>query len=312
MEFRQLKYFVRIVDMGSLSRASQSLHVAQPALSQQLSRLEEDLGVKLLNRSVRGVTPTDSGRAFYDQAQVILKQMDAARLSAIQANAGPAGTVAVGLPWTISNLLGLGLLSEVREHFAAIHLEIIEGPSSVLSGLLAAGKLDLAMLFNDNVNSGLVMEPLLSEPLLFVGPRGSIEAGKVISFSEIAQLPLLLLSAPNGIREQIDQRFKKEGLEPKVVAQINAPRLLQRAIGQGLGYSILPSSGVEQWKGPRQLDMATISGPALERTVVLATSRLFSLSPAAECVMQTLRRLVREAIERKRWHGRPLGPDAGP
>ena len=101
MELRQLKYFVRIVEVGSLSRASQSLHVVQPALSQQISRLEDELGVKLLARSVRGVTPTEIGSAVYRHAQLILKQVDATRLIAQQADSGPAGPVAIGLPWTL-------------------------------------------------------------------------------------------------------------------------------------------------------------------------------------------------------------------
>jgi DNA-binding transcriptional LysR family regulator len=303
VEFRQLRYFVRIVDMGSLSRASQSLHIAQPALSQQIGRLEEELGVKLLDRSVRGVSPTDSGRALYDQAQLILKQMDQARLSAITADAGPAGPVAIGLPWTISNLLGLELLSEVRQYFPGIRLEVVEGPSSFLSGLLASGKLDLAILFDDNVNSGLAVTPLLREPLLLVGPKGSLSKYETIELHEVADLPLLLLSTPNGIREQLDQRLTAEGLHPNLVAEINAPHLLKQAIAKGLGYSVLPASGIEDWVRQNQLDSVTIAGTPLERTVLLTSSRLFPLSAAAECVSKVMQRLIFTAVERKRWRG---------
>lgn len=107
MQLRQLVYFVRIVEIGSFSRAAQSLHVAQPALSQQIGQLEDELDVKLLTRSVRGVTPTDAGHAIYRHAQAILRQIDATQLIAAQAGSGPAGKVTVGLPWTIASLLGL-------------------------------------------------------------------------------------------------------------------------------------------------------------------------------------------------------------
>ena len=105
LETKQLKIFKTIVEVGSFSRASQSLHVAQPALSQQIGQLEAELGVKLLARSVRGVTPTEAGLAVYRQAQVILKQVETTRFIAQQADVGPAGPVSIGLPWTMSTLL---------------------------------------------------------------------------------------------------------------------------------------------------------------------------------------------------------------
>ncbi|MCP1632906.1 LysR substrate-binding domain-containing protein [Kerstersia gyiorum] len=306
MELRQLKYFVSIVDMGSLSRASLSLHIAQPALSQQLSRLEDELGVKLLDRSVRGVSPTGAGRAFYDQAVLILKQIDNAKVCVTQADAGPAGRVVIGLPWTISNLLGLDLLQEVRQSFPGIQLEIMEGPSSLLSGLLSSGKLDLAILFDDSSNSGLAVTPLFSEPLLLIGPPGSFEQRQSLPLSEVARLPLLLLSPPNGIRRKIDLRFSEAGLHPIIVGDINAPRLLERAIAKGLGYSVLPASGIEDWIRDAQLDSTEIAGEPLERTVLLSTSRLFPLTTAAECVTKAVHRLVAAAAHRKRWRGRLL------
>ena len=82
MQLRQLLYLTRIIDSGSLSQASRTLHIAQPALSRQISRLEDELGVKLLVRSVRGVTPTDAGIAVYRKATVILDQMQAMRRTA--------------------------------------------------------------------------------------------------------------------------------------------------------------------------------------------------------------------------------------
>ena len=122
MELRQLRYFTEIVDAGSVTRASQSLHVAQPALSLQISRLEDELGKKLLMRSVRGVTPTQAGAAVYKQAQLILKQVEATQMIAHQSDDGPAGAVTVGLPWTVTSVLGLKLLQEIRTQCPAVRL----------------------------------------------------------------------------------------------------------------------------------------------------------------------------------------------
>ena len=102
MELRQLRYFVAIVEHGSLSRAARVLHVAQPALTQQIQQLEAELGAQLLHRSAQGVLATDAGKIFHEHAQAILKQVGDARSAIMQSSAQPAGTVALGIPQSAS------------------------------------------------------------------------------------------------------------------------------------------------------------------------------------------------------------------
>src|SRR4051812_1767075 len=111
MELRQLRYFVAIVDHGSLSRAARVLHIAQPALTQQLQQLEQELGARLLHRSAQGMLSTDAGRVFYEHAQAILKQVSDAKSAVTQSTTRPSGTVALGLPQSISGALALPLLT---------------------------------------------------------------------------------------------------------------------------------------------------------------------------------------------------------
>ncbi|MGV3652977.1 MAG: LysR substrate-binding domain-containing protein [Noviherbaspirillum sp.] len=309
MQLRQLMYFVRIVETGSLSRAAQALHVAQPALSQQIQRLEEELQVKLLVRSVRRVVPTDAGLAVYHQAQFILKQVEATRLVAAQADSGPAGTVTIGLPWTVSSLLGLALLAEVREKFRAVRLEIVEGPSSSLATLLSQGKIEIAVLFDTVAASGLVMRPVLSEPLFLVGPPGSLAGLQGAGFPDMAQRPLLLMSRPNGIRELVERGCSEAGLRPDIAAEINAPDLLLRAVKAGLGFSVLPACGLEEPVSRGELDAVALENGMLRRRVFLGASRLFSLSPAAEKVYGILLGLMQSAAKGKTWNATLL-PDA--
>lgn len=309
MELRQLKYFVGIVEMGSLSRASQALHIAQPALSQQVSRLEEELGTKLLTRSVRGVTPTEAGLAVYRQAQLILKQVAATPLIAARADAGPAGPVAIGLPWTVTSVMGLALLKEVATSLRDVRLEVVEGPSSGLAQLLAQGKLDLAVLFDHSIDGGLAMKAQVVEPLLLVGQRGSLSGQVDATLAEAARLPLLLLSRPNGIREQIERIWADEGLKPQVVAEINAPGLLIDAVRAGLGFAILPACALENRIQQGELDAVELERGALRRTVYLSTSRLFTPTLAADHVHQVVARLMRAAVEDGRWNGRWVGDE---
>jgi DNA-binding transcriptional LysR family regulator len=121
MELRQLRYFVAIVDHGSLSRAALVLHVAQPALTQQLRQLEDELGVQLLHRSAQGVLSTDAGKIFYEHAQAILKQVADAQAAVIQSAERPSGSVTLGLPHSISGALALPLLTAIAPALSRNH-----------------------------------------------------------------------------------------------------------------------------------------------------------------------------------------------
>ncbi|WP_427772868.1 LysR substrate-binding domain-containing protein [Comamonas thiooxydans] len=304
MEFRQLKYLVGIVEAGSLSRAAQLLHIAQPALSTQLARLEDELGTRLLIRSVRGVTPTEAGIAVYEHAKQLLRQVDATKAIAMQGEQGPTGNVAVGLPWTIASVIGLQLLKHVHDHLPLVKLEITEGPSANLAHLLAQGRLDTAVLFDGPGDSGLAMEAVVQEPLLLVGAAGSLDDRESYELEDIAQLRLLLLSRPNGIREVLQTLWNEKGITPKIVAEINSPSLLIDAVHSGLGYAILPACAMEDRLRSGDLDARPIASERFTRTVHIATSRVFAPTPAAEHVYGLLALYLRKAIEQGHWNAR--------
>ncbi|WP_166487206.1 LysR family transcriptional regulator [Cupriavidus necator] len=301
MELRQLRYLVGVVDAGSVSRAAQSLHVAQPALSAQIARLEEELGARLLIRSVRGVVPTEAGTAVLRQARLILKQVDAIAELAHEADADPTGSVSLGLPWTVRSVVGLPLLHQVRERLPQVRLEIIEGPSPALAMQTAQGKLDLAVVFENTPDNSLVLKPLATESLLLVGQRGSLVGRHNLKLEELAGLPLLMLSRPNGVREDIERQCAKRGIRLKIVAEINAPSLLIDAVRGGLGYSVLPACGIEQACRDGLLDAITLEGGSMQRTAHLGTSKLFALSRAAEHTAALLQESVAHAIGDRRW-----------
>src|SRR6188508_877849 len=145
MDARRLRYFVQIVDSGSITRAAALSGVAQPALSQQLAILENELKVKLLDRSVSGVTPTAAGRILYARAQVILRQFDELR-DAVHREAQPlSGTVLVGVPPTMISRFGLPLIGKVCTQHPEMHLQIREEGSLVLHELLTSGKIELSI-----------------------------------------------------------------------------------------------------------------------------------------------------------------------
>src|SRR5262245_17945298 len=158
---RQLRYFVQIVESGSLAKASRQLFIAQPALSQQMARLEDEVGKSLLVRSSRGVVATDNGEALYHHAKFMLRQMEQAVSVARQDKAALTGRVALGLAPTTVCQLGLPLIQEVRARHPGVVLNVVEGLSGHLEQMTRLGQLDLAVLFSPTAASELTAEPLL-------------------------------------------------------------------------------------------------------------------------------------------------------
>jgi LysR family transcriptional regulator, regulatory protein for tcuABC len=173
MDLRQLRYFAHIVESGSLSKASRELFIAQPALSQQLGKLESEVGKPLLNRSSKGVTPTDNGLALYHHARFILRQLDQAMAIARQESGAVQGMVSVGLPATTVSALGLPLVRRIRERYPSILLNVVEGMSGHLGQMMRMGQLDLAVLFSADAAPDVVVAPLLEEDLFVMLPRHS-------------------------------------------------------------------------------------------------------------------------------------------
>jgi len=172
MDIRRLGAFVKIVDTGSLTRAADNLHVAQPALSQQVAALEAQFRQRLLIRSKRGVVPTEAGRTLYRHAQIILRQLSQAHTDVSQSTQTVAGSVSLGLaPYSAGSVLALPLLRLVRERFPGILLQINENFGGVISELVMTGKMDMALIYQPGPIRGVKFEPMFEEDLYLVKSR---------------------------------------------------------------------------------------------------------------------------------------------
>lgn len=303
MEIRQLKYFVRIVELGSLTRAAESLFIAQPALSQQMASLEKDLGVKLLTRSVRGVAVTQAGEAFYKQANTILKQVENARMIAASEHDHPSGMVSIGIPSSIANVLAVPLYSAIRTKYPDILLEINETPSAYLDELVIKGRIDIGLLFNFSRTKGLKLRKLLSESIYLVGKQGSFESDDPISMAEVCSMEVLAPSRTNSIRVQIDKGLFSTGLDLIPVAEINATPVTKKLTLAGLGLSILPWCAIDEELSSRMLQAKLIVDPEIRRDVYICVSETVPLSHAALCVHQLMIDVVFDLIEQGKWKG---------
>jgi LysR family nitrogen assimilation transcriptional regulator len=199
LNLRRLKYFAKIVDVGSLTQAADLLHIAQPALSQQLATLEGEVRQQLLHRTKRGVSPTEAGKVLYRHAQLILRQCDQALVDMQAASRGLSGSVAIGLaPGTMAATLALPLLRTLRARHPGILPYLNENYGTTLSELVMSGRMDLAVLYGGRqAVHGLSFLPLLREPLLLVGPDSMPAPPETVTLAAAAGFDLYLPRAYN-------------------------------------------------------------------------------------------------------------------
>jgi LysR family tcuABC transcriptional regulator len=313
MDMRQLRYFVQIVESGSLAKASRQLFIAQPALSQQMARLEEEVGKPLLVRSSRGVTPTENGSALYHHAKFMLRQLDQAVSVARQDTAALSGRVTLGLAPTTNSQLGLPLIRHLRLKLPGIMVNVVEGLSGHLEHMTRVGQLDLAVLFSQKAAAELTVELLLEEDLFVILPAKSplVAADRQsLTLAEVAALPLILPSPGHGLRRRIAMEFDRANVVIDAIAEIDSLPLLMHCLADGMGVTVKPMAAIHALDNPQHWRTIPISDARLSRMNYLYALPPQKLSPCAAVVREELRLLVRRLIESGQWQGVRLPEEA--
>lgn len=305
MELRQLRYFVAIVDHGSLSRAARVLHIVQPALTQQIQQLEEELGTSLLHRSAQGMQATDAGKIFYEHALAILKQVADAKSAVNQSTDKPSGTVALGIPQSASGALALPLLKAVRAVYPDIVFQLTEELTGNLTEQLASGRLNLAILFDDGQLGKFNSKPLVEEEMMFITRTDSQFAckRKTISLENVLAVPLILPSIQHGVRPRIEQVVRDHGKRIDNVIDITSIAILKSAILADMGATILPVSPLLAEIERGEMRACAISDAALSRTVSLCSSKNIPLTNAAVAVEKLVFDVTRDLCLSGKWLG---------
>ncbi len=305
MELRQLRYFVRIVDMGSLSRASGVLHVAQSALSQQVAALEAELGQVLLTRNTRGIAPTEAGHTLYRHAQAMLKQADDARAAVAQAGSAPSGRIEIGIPLSLAAPLALPIFEAVRAQYPKIQLLIHEELSGTILEWVKNGRLGMGLVFDDGQLDGTQATPLIEERLFLVlHPKSPLARRKLLALKEVAALELVMPSAGHGVRDRIERTLARAGLPPaRVVAEMNSLTMMKQAAEARLGATILSWPSVEAEVAQQRLAAIEIARPAITRVAALCLSASAPRSRAGDCVLAVAREAIAQVIRRAPWRG---------
>jgi LysR family transcriptional regulator, nitrogen assimilation regulatory protein len=300
VDLRQLRYFVGIVQAGSLSRAADRLHVAQSALSHHLASLEFELNTQLVIRGPKGVALTEAGTVLCRHAEAILRQLESAKQAAKSALNLPAGRVAIGFPTVLAPLLSYELFKRVRALYPQILLHVSDANSGMLRERLVNGRLDIAVLYTDQRERGLAAEPLALEELFYVTADPDTSP---IRIAEAAQRPLLLPGPGSTCRHVAEEAFKKHGLPVMSIGEINTLSALHSAIASGIGNAILSWAAVHIGDRRKTLNCRRIADVRLSRPVALCFSEVAQRIHAVEAVAETLRSLIRELVENGSWQG---------
>ncbi|MDM0115824.1 LysR substrate-binding domain-containing protein [Variovorax sp. J22R133] len=311
MELRQLRYFVGVCEAGSLLQAASRLHVAQPALGQQIAALEDEVGGKLFERSSRGMALTEAGRTFLEHARVVLADVERARLSVRDASAVPRGDVAIGLPTTISLLVSVPLLRACRERLPQVRLKVVEAYSGFLSEWLRGGRLDLAILFGDATEPALAKRALLEERLALVTHANGPRTAARISLARLAAHPMILPGREHGLRRIIDQACMAASVELDVIAEIDSLPSVKKAVEAGIGSTILSLSSVAEEVAAGKLRASVISDEGMTRRVVCATNVARPSTPASTAVIAMALELIREMVDSGTWPSRWIDNGGG-
>lgn len=281
------------------------LHIAQPALTHHLKRMEADFGQRLLVREPRGVTPTREGETLFRHAVAVLRH--AANLHAAMRSdrREPSGAVAVGLARTLADWLALALYERVRREHPAVQLELQDGHSADLGRAIAEARLDLAMLMPPAPAHGSVDLPLMTEELVVAGPVRAPwwPQARTLSLQRMSTLPLLMSSRRDRLHALLAALTaeKKIGLDTR--GHIDSPGALLDAVEAGHGAAVLPWCAVQDRVARRRLSTKRLAGSRLERQLLLCRPQSVPLSPAAAAVAHSLVALCRERVADRSWRG---------
>jgi DNA-binding transcriptional LysR family regulator len=298
MDLRQLRYLVALAEEGSFTRAAASVHIAQPAVSQQIRRLEEEIGMALVERTTRRVTLTDAGELLVARARRILAELEAATTE-LQALSGMyAGHVTIGAMHTMGPVdlsLALALFSERHPN---VHFTVREQSSEEMAEMLRVDELDLAFLsVTERIEShGLGLHQLVSEELVVLLPRSHrLGHRKQVRMAELAGEQFISFRAGARLRELLFAAGREAHFEPRVTLESNESQRVRRLVSRGLGVAILPRSDAE---GPgADVAVATLSEPALRRDITLAWRDGRRHAPAAAEFLELARQTFTEPVD---------------
>lgn len=308
MDIRHLRYFLAITESQSLSMAAQKLGVAQPSLSQHLRKIEDELGVTLVERSPRGVVVTQDGLVLAEHARSICAKFDACVADMRDMSGDIRGTVSFGIPPSAAMAMSVPLAETVRLELPHVRLRAIEAMSSYIKKWIEDSTVEMAIVYDLESSEHLRATHLLDEELHFISAPDNwpfkSTIGSLVEFRDIEKVELILPSPSNGLRRTIDRYQAAHGVNLNVVIDMDAMTQIKELVSRGSVHTILAPIAIRDMIGRGDLISAPIINPVLTRPIHLVNHPARVLSRAAKAVELITLKVVHELVERGIWHAK--------
>ena len=281
MEVHQLRYVVAVARMGNFSRAAEHCHVSQPSLSQQIQKLENELGERLFDRMKRSAKLTPAGEAFLRRAVRILDELDAARREAAEAKNLLRGTVALGVLPTIAPYLLPGVLAEFGRKFSGVEVIVQEDTTAQLMKYLLACEIDFAIASQPIGNDRMEVLELFSEELLLALPPGHPLARKrTVSLSDLENEKFIVMKEGHCLGDQVLGICNHRNLQPSISFRSAQLETIQALVRSGLGISLIPAMAAQSERNDLP-EYRSVQPPKPARKIVAVWPRQRPLRRAA-------------------------------
>lgn len=288
MDMNSVRYFVRVADVGSISRAAEDLGIVQPALSRHIQRLEEEVGDALFVRLPRGVQLTAAGRQFLDHARRMVKELVLARESLARARDIPGGHVVFGLPPSIASLVAPALYRRLRAGDGGFTMEVVTSLSETLVERILDGRIEVAVVCNPSRSPALQLTPLITEPFVVIAPPDTRRQDRAYSVAELASIPVITTPA---FKEMVNQQIRARGKQLFVEFETASMDVIRRILSEGSARSCLPISTLRDDIVAGRLEAVPIKDMIVYRNLVLA-HRIGELAPPAQAFASIVQYMI--------------------
>lgn len=305
MDLKQIECFVRVAELGSFTRASIALGVAQPALSRQVRLLEVELRQNLLTRNGRGAQPTEAGQLLLKHGRGILHQVELAREELGAVRGALAGRVSIGLPPSLSRLITVPLIHAFKRQLPQAHLTLTEGFSVLMLEGLRVGNLDMVVLYDAAQSPDVETTTLHTEKLVLISKKEGTRKARAkplpIQLAEVARLPLILPSRPNAFRLLIENEMNAIGQHPSIAMEVDGLNAILSLVKEGLGHAVLPIYTLGNFDGQTAQTSAftlrNIEGPSIMSELMLARAARRPTTETQKIAADVVKSVVVQAMK---------------
>jgi len=301
---RLLLYFVRIAELGSLTRASAALQMSQSVLSRHVRALEGMLGYRVFHRTGRGISLTDEGQVLLPAARDLLARSAQFMDEAKALGGEPSGVIVLGMPGSIASILAGPVYKMAQGRYPKVRLRLVEGLSGVIDELLTLGRVDIGLRYADGPRRRAGETPLCTVDLHLVAPMGdTLTAGGSVRLRELRGRPFFLPSAPHAVRRLMEELFAKHRMTLHVPLEVDSLSTMVQVVAAGGGYTVAPYSAVAHLEAAGRVQLARITHPTISRTLVMAFSAKGPMTGAIRVVAALISDLAAELVREGRVGG---------